>query len=161
MTVLSTVRLQREPFDAAAEAAKLTGGRTDVGALVSFTGICRGSEAGEPIAALTLEHYPGMAEAEIERHVAEALARWPLLGVTVIHRYGRMTPGEDIVLVVTASSHRQAAFAAAEFLMDYLKTHAPFWKQVEKAGAKTWVDAKQSDDAAAGRWKAGGRQAAE
>ncbi len=161
MTVPSTVRLQREPFDAAAEAAKLTRGRSDIGALVSFTGICRGSEAGEPIAALTLEHYPGMAEAEIERHVQEAKERWPLLGVTVIHRYGRMVPGEDIVLVVTTSSHREAAFAAAEFLMDYLKTRAPFWKQVEKAGEKTWVDAKQSDDAAAGRWGAGGRLAAE
>ena len=101
-----------------------------------------------------------MAEAEIERHVQEATARWPLLGVTVIHRYGRIVPGEDIVLVVTASSHREAAFAAAEFLMDYLKTRAPFWKQVEKAGEKTWVDAKQSDDAAAGRWS-GGRPAAE
>jgi molybdopterin synthase catalytic subunit len=161
MTVPTTVRLQREPFDAAAEAASLTRGRSDIGALVSFTGICRGDEAGEPIAALTLEHYPGMAEAEIERHVQEAKERWPLTGVTVIHRYGRIVPGEDIVLVVTASSHRQAAFAAAEFLMDYLKTRAPFWKQVEKAGAKTWVDAKQSDDAAAGRWSAGGRQAAE
>ena len=133
MTVPSTVRLQREPFDAAAEAATLTRGRTDIGAVVTFTGICRGAEAGEPIAALTLEHYPGMAEAEIERHVEEAKARWPLLGVTVIHRYGRIVPGENIVLVVTASSHREAAFAAAEFLMDYLKTRAPFWKQVEKA----------------------------
>ena len=161
MSVPSTVRLQREPFDAAAEAALLTRGRSDIGALVSFTGICRGSEAGEPIAALTLEHYSGMAEAEIERHVDEALTRWPLLGVTVVHRYGRIVPGEDIVLVVTASSHRQAAFAAAEFLMDYLKTRAPFWKQVEKAGAKTWVEAKATDDAAAGRWSAGGRQAAE
>ena len=119
MTGKSTVRLQREPFDAAAEAALLSRGRTDVGAVVTFTGVCRGDEAGQPIAALTLEHYPGMAEAEIERHVAEANARWPLLGVTVIHRYGRIAPGEDIVLVVTASSHRQAAFAAAEFLMDY------------------------------------------
>ena len=161
MSVPSTVRLQREPFDAAAEAALLTRGRSDIGALVSFTGICRGSEAGEPIAALTLEHYSGMAEAEIERHVDEALTRWPLLGVTVVHRYGRIVPGEDIVLVVTASSHRQAAFAAAEFLMDYLKTRAPFWKQVEKAGAKTWVEAKATDNAAAGRWSAGGRQAAE
>jgi molybdopterin synthase catalytic subunit len=161
MTVLSTVRLQREPFDAAAEAAKLTRGRSDVGALVTFTGICRGDEAGEPIAALTLEHYPGMVEAEIERHVQEAKERWPLLGVTVIHRYGRMVPGEDIVVVVTTSSHRAAAFAAAEFLMDYLKTRAPFWKQVEKAGEKTWVEAKATDDAAAGRWNAGGRQAAE
>ncbi len=164
MTALSTVRLQREPFDAAAEANKLTGGRTDVGALVTFTGVCRGDEAGQPIAALTLEHYPGMAEAEIERHVEEAKARWPLLGVTVVHRYGRIQPGEDIVLVATASSHREAAFAAAEFLMDFLKTRAPFWKQIEKTGGKTsvktWVEARQSDDAAAARWKTK-RQAAE
>jgi molybdopterin synthase catalytic subunit len=160
MTVPTTVRLQSEPFDAAIEAKKLSRGRTDVGALVTFTGICRGDEAGEPIAALTLEHYPGMAEAEIERHVAEAATRWPLIGVTVIHRYGRIQPGEDIMMVATASSHREAAFAAAEFLMDFLKTRAPFWKQVEKSGGKTWVDAKQSDDAAAGRWKSG-RQMAE
>lgn len=151
-----TVRLQREPFDAAAEAAKLTRGHNDVGALVSFTGICRGSEADEPIAALTLEHYPGMAEAEIERHVQEACTRWPLLGATVIHRHGRMVPGEDIVLVITISSHREAAFAAAEFLMDYLKTRAPFWKQIEKAGGTSWVEAKRSDDAAAERWSAPG-----
>jgi molybdopterin synthase catalytic subunit len=153
MNAVTTVRLQREPFDAAAEADKLTRGRTDVGALVSFTGICRGSEDGAPIAALTLEHYAGMAEAEIERHVAEACARWPLSGVTVIHRYGRIAPGEVIVLVITASSHRQAAFAAAEFLMDYLKTRAPFWKQVDAAGATSWVEAKAADDAAAGRWE--------
>lgn len=161
MSVTATVRLQREPFDIAAEAAKLTRGRTDVGAVVTFTGICRGAESGAPIAALTLEHYPGMAEAEIERHAAEAVARWPLLGVTVIHRYGRMQPGEDIVMVVTASSHREAAFAAAEFLMDYLKTRAPFWKQVEAAGEKTWVEAKAADDAAAERWAPRGRDAAE
>ena len=161
MTVPSTVRIQCEPFDAAAEANKLTRGRNDVGALVTFTGICRGEEAGQPIAALTLEHYPGMAEAEIERHVKEAKARWPLMGVTVIHRHGRIQPGEDIVLVATVSSHREAAFAAAEFLMDFLKTRAPFWKQVEKADEKTWVEAKATDDVAAGRWKTGGRQAAE
>ena len=148
-----TVRLQREPFDASAEAGKLARGRDDVGALITFTGICRGTENGEPIAALTLEHYPDMAEAEIARHAAEAAARWPLLGLTVIHRYGRITPGEDIVLVVTASSHREAAFAGAEFLMDYLKTRAPFWKQVETASGKTWVAAKATDDAAAGRWE--------
>jgi molybdopterin synthase catalytic subunit len=158
----TTVRLQQEEFDAAAEAAALTRGRTDIGALVTFTGICRGAESGEPIAALTLEHYPGMAEAEIVRHVEDAKARWPLLGVTVIHRHGRITPGENIVLVVTASSHREAAFAAAEFLMDYLKTHAPFWKQVEGAAGKTWVEAKGADDAAAARWqKPSGREAAE
>src|ERR1044071_3043986 len=138
----ATVRLQREDFDAAAEAAKLTRGRSDVGAVVTFAGLCRGAESGEPIAALTLEHYPGMAETEILRHVEDAQSRWPLLGVTVIHRYGRITPGENIVLVVTASSHRQAAFEAAEFLMDYLKTRAPFWKQVESASNTTWVEAK-------------------
>jgi molybdopterin synthase catalytic subunit len=156
------VRLQREDFDAGAEAAELSRGRADVGALVTFTGICRGAEAGEPIAALTLEHYPGMAEAEIARHVEEAGRRWPLLGVTVIHRYGRIEPGQNIVLVVTASSHREAAFAAAEFLMDYLKTRAPFWKQVEGKTGSVWVDAKETDDAAAARWqKPPGREAAE
>jgi molybdopterin synthase catalytic subunit len=148
----ATVRLQTERFDAAAEAAKLTRGRTDIGAVVTFTGICRGEENGKPIAALTLEHYPGMAEGEIARHVAEAQARWPLLGVTVIHRYGRIPAGEDIVFVATASSHREAAFAAAEFLMDYLKTQAPFWKQVETAGNTTWVEARSADDRAAARW---------
>ena len=157
------VRLQQEPFDAAAEAAKLTQGRGDIGAVVTFTGICRGDENGEPIAALTLEHYPGMAEAEIARHVEAAQRRWSLLGVTVVHRYGRIAVGENIVLVVTASSHRQDAFAAAEFLMDYLKTRAPFWKHVERAGGGTWVEAKSSDDAAADRWSkpAGRREAAE
>jgi molybdopterin synthase catalytic subunit len=158
----ATVRLQREPFDAASESAKLTRGRTDIGAVVTFTGICRGSEQGAPLLAMTLEHYPDMAEAEIARHVEEARQRWPLLGVTVIHRYGRLTPGEEIVLVVTASSHREAAFSAAEFLMDFLKTRAPFWKQVEYAGGKEWVEAKTSDDALADRWaKPPGREAAE
>ena len=156
----TTVRLQREPFDAANEAAALARGRTDIGAVITFTGLCRADENGEPIAALNLEHYPEMAEAEIGRHVEAACQRWPLLGVTVVHRYGRIAPGEGIVLVVTASSHRQAAFAAAEFLMDYLKTRAPFWKQVEKTGDKAgdksgqriWVEAKASDDSAAERW---------
>jgi molybdopterin synthase catalytic subunit len=163
MTALATVRLQRGPFDVATEAAALRRGRTDVGAVVTFTGICRGSEADEPIAALTLEHYPGMAEAEIKRHVLEAMERWPLAGITVVHRFGRIEPGEDIMMVATASSHREAAFEAAEFLMDYLKTRAPFWKQVEKAGTKTWVEPKQTDDAAAERWSVSGgrRRAAE
>lgn len=147
-----TVRLQREPFDAAAEADALARGRSDVGAVVTFTGICRGDENGEPIAALTLEHYPGMAEEEIGRHVEEAKGRWPLLGVTVIHRYGRIEPGDPIVLVVTASAHRQAAFAAAEFLMDYLKTRAPFWKREERPDGARWVEANADDDAAAERW---------
>ena len=157
-----TIRLQREDFDAAAEAALLTRGRTDVGAVVTFAGVCRGAESGEPIAALTLEHYPGMAETEIARHVEEARTRWPLLGVTVIHRYGRIAPGENIVLVITASSHRQAAFAAAEFLMDYLKTRAPFWKQVEGKAGTAWIEAKDDDNASAARWKkTAGDQAAE
>jgi molybdopterin synthase catalytic subunit len=156
-----TVRLQTEAFDVAAETAALTQGRTDVGAVVTFTGVCRGAEAGEPIAALTLEHYPEMAQAEIEQHIAEAQQRWPLLGVTVIHRHGRIEPGEVIVLVATASSHRQAAFAAAEFLMDYLKARAPFWKQVERAGQATWVEAKATDDAAVARWVAEREEAAQ
>jgi len=147
-----TIRLQRERFDIADETAALTRGRTEIGAVVTFTGICRADENGEPIAALTLEHYPDMAEAEVARHVEAACARWPLLGVTVIHRFGRIAPGENIVLVATASSHREAAFAAASFLMDYLKTRAPFWKQVEKVSGKTWVDAKAADDSAAERW---------
>jgi molybdopterin synthase catalytic subunit len=154
-----TVRIQREAFDASAEAAKLTRGRTDVGAVVTFTGICRGDENGKPIAALTLEHYAGMAEQEITRHVEEARGRWPLLGVTVIHRHGRITPGEDIVLVVTASSHREAAFAAAEFLMDFLKTRAPFWKQVDVAGKPNWVEARETDDRLAARWQSSERAA--
>jgi molybdopterin synthase catalytic subunit len=150
---MATIRLQREDFDAAAEAARMARGRTDIGAVVTFTGICRDHEAGQGVSALTLEHYPGMAEEEIARHVAEAETRWPLNGVTVIHRYGRMVPGDNIVLVVTAAAHRAAAFAAAEFLMDYLKTRAPFWKQEERAGATAWVDAKQADDEAAERWE--------
>ena len=149
----ATIRLQREPFDATAEQAKLVRGRTDIGAVVAFTGICRGDEDGAPVAALTLEHYPDMAEAEVARHVAEAQARWSLMGVTVIHRYGRIEPGQGIVLVLAASSHRQDAFAAAQFLMDYLKTRAPFWKQVEAASGASWIDAKASDDSAAGRWQ--------
>src|SRR3954466_13267451 len=140
MTMAATIRLQREKFDAAAESAKLTRGRTDIGAVVTFTGICRGDENGKPIAALTLDHYPEMAEAEIARHVQEAESRWSLLGVAVIHRHGRIEPGDDIVLVITTSSHRQDAFAAAEFLMDCLKTRAPFWKRVEVAGTAAWVE---------------------
>jgi molybdopterin synthase catalytic subunit len=156
----ATIRLQSADFDAAAEAALLTRGRTDIGAVVTFTGICRGSDAGAPVAAMTLEHYPGMAETEIARHVEEAEARWRLLGVTIIHRHGRLVPGDNIVLVVTAAFHRGDAFAAAEFLMDYLKTRAPFWKQEERPDGTVWVDAKSADDAAADRW-AKQRQAAE
>jgi len=128
-----TIRIQEADFDVAREIALLTKGRTDIGAVVTFSGICRGTEDGGEIAALKLEYYPGMAEAEIERHVQEAMSRWPLQGLTVIHRFGRIEPGQNIVLVLTASQHRQAAFEAAEFLMDYLKTAAPFWKQEEGA----------------------------
>lgn len=153
MTTPVTIRIQSADFDIAAEIAALTRGRHDVGAVVSFSGICRGGEGKDAIAAMTLEHYPGMAEAEIGRHVSEAVARWPLTGVTVIHRYGRVVPGDNIVLVLTASVHREAAFQAAEFLMDYLKTNAPFWKSEERADNKVWVDAQAHDDNAAARWK--------
>ena len=152
MTANVTIRIQEADFDIAREIAALTKARTDIGAVVSFSGICRGSEAGEPIAALTLEHYPGMAEAEIGRHADEAMSRWPLTGLTVVHRVGRITPGENIVLVLTASQHRQAAFAAAEFLMDYLKASAPFWKREESADRTSWIEARDHDDQAAARW---------
>jgi molybdopterin synthase catalytic subunit len=152
MTAAVTIRIQEADFDIAREIALLTKGRTDIGAVVSFSGICRGSEAGKPIAALTLEHYPEMAEAEIARHVDEARARWPLTGLTVLHRVGRIVPGENIVLVLTASQHRQAAFQAAEFLMDYLKASAPFWKREEGAAGTAWVEAQHRDDNAAARW---------
>ena len=147
-----TIRIQEADFDIAQEAAALTRGHTDIGAVVSFSGICRGSENGEAIAALTLEHYAGMAEAEIARHAETALSRWPLTGLTVIYRVGRITPGENIVLVLTASKHRQAAFQAAEFMMDYLKANAPFWKREEKPDGTRWIDAHQNDDDAAARW---------
>ena len=152
MPIPVTIRIQEADFDIAREIATLTKGRTDIGAVVSFSGICRGSEGSETIAALTLEHYPEMAEAEIARHADIALSRWPLNGLTVIHRVGRIVPGENIVLVLTASAHRQAAFQAAEFLMDYLKANAPFWKCAESAAGTSWVDARSQDDAAAARW---------
>jgi molybdopterin synthase catalytic subunit len=152
MTIPLTIRIQETDFDIAQEIAALTRGRSDTGAVVTFSGICRGVEGAETVAALTLEHYPDMAEAEIARHAEEASSRWPLTGLTVIHRVGRIQPGENIVLVVTASVHRHAAFEAAEFLMDYLKAHAPFWKREESASGTSWVDAREHDDAAAGRW---------
>ncbi len=150
--VAPTVRIQAADFDVAAEIAALTEGRADVGAVVTFTGLCR-DEAGT-LSALELEHYPGMAEAEIVRIAGEAVERWPLAGITAIHRYGRIAPGENIVLVVAASTHRQAAFDAASFLMDYLKSRAPFWKKEHRVDGSEggWVDAKESDDAAAARW---------
>ena len=152
MTAAATIRIQEADFDIAREIAALTKGRGDVGAVVTFSGICRGSENGEPIAALTLEHYPGMAEAEIKRHTDEAMSRWPLTGLTVVHRVGRITPGENIVLVLAASAHRQAAFQAAEFLMDYLKANAPFWKREESQNGANWIEARGHDETAAARW---------
>jgi molybdopterin synthase catalytic subunit len=147
-----TIRIQREDFSTAGEIAALTRGRTDIGAVVTFTGLCR--DEGGRLAALELEHYPGMAEAEVARVAEEAAARWPLDGVTVIHRFGRIEPGENIVLVATASTHRRAAFEAAAFLMDFLKTRAPFWKREHLADGSVgeWVEAKGEDDAAAERW---------
>ncbi len=150
---MRVIRIQSADFDVAAESAALSRGRTDVGALVTFTGLCRDEGAG--LAALELEHYAGMAEEEIGRVVAEAESRWPLLGVVVIHRFGKIAPGENIVLVATASSHRGPAFAAAEFLMDYLKTRAPFWKKEHRrdGSAGDWVAAKDEDDRAMERWQ--------
>jgi molybdopterin synthase catalytic subunit len=152
MTANVSIRIQEADFDIAREISALTSGRTDIGAVVSFSGICRNNEGGQTIAALTLEHYPGMAEAEIARHVETAMSRWPISGVSVVHRVGRIAPGENIVLVVTASEHRQAAFEAAEFLMDYLKANAPFWKREEGAGRTNWIAAHHHDDEAAARW---------
>lgn len=150
--VAPLIRVEAGPFDAAAESRRITQGRTDIGAVVAFTGLCR-SEGGS-LAALELEHYPGMAEEELERVAHEALSRWPLQGVTIIHRHGRIAPGEDIVLVVTASAHRRAAFESADFLMDYLKTRAPFWKKEHPVLGEPggWVAAKSEDDQAADRW---------
>ncbi|AZO08929.1 MULTISPECIES: molybdenum cofactor biosynthesis protein MoaE [unclassified Mesorhizobium] len=154
--VAPVIRIQRQDFDVAAEIAALTKDRADIGAVVTFSGLCRDEQGA--LSALELEHYPGMAEAEIGRIAAEAVLRWPLQGLTVIHRHGKIAPGENIVLVVAASSHRQAAFEAANFLMDYLKSRAPFWKKEHLADGSEggWVEAKEADDEAADRWKSGG-----
>jgi|SRR5450432_3476760 molybdopterin synthase catalytic subunit len=151
---MATIRVQAEDFDAAGEAAMLTQGRTDIGALVSFVGLCR--DEGGSLSRLEIEHYPDMAREEVARVAAEAEARWPLLGVTVIHRFGDIAPGERIVLVVAASEHRRAAFAAADFLMDYLKTRAPFWKRAHRPDGSVddWIEAKSTDENAAARWRA-------
>jgi molybdopterin synthase catalytic subunit len=152
--VTPTVSIQREDFDPTAEIDGLTAGRADVGAVASFLGLCR-DEQGR-LSALELEHYAGMAEAEVRRVADEAARRWPLLGLTVIHRYGLIRPGERIVLVAATSSHREAAFRAAEFLMDFLKTRAPFWKREHLLTGElgAWVEAKDTDDLAAARWDA-------
>jgi molybdopterin synthase catalytic subunit len=147
------IRVQHEPFDFSEESRRLTEGRADVGAVVAFTGYCR--DEGETLAALELEHFPGMAEEEILRIAREAASRWPLLGLTIVHRTGRIVPGEPIVLVLAASEHRQPAFDAASFLMDYLKTRAPFWKKEHRSDGSEgdWVPAKEGDDRAAGKWR--------
>ncbi len=148
------MRVQKDSFDAALEAAALTQGRSDIGAVVTFTGLCR--DEGGALAALEIEHYPGMAEAEINRVAQEAASRWQLEGIVAIHRYGLIRPGEPIVLAVTASTHRTEAFTAAVFLMDYLKTEAPFWKKQHLANQASgdWVEAKAQDQAAAQKWRA-------
>lgn len=147
------VRVQEEDFDLAAEAANLSAGRRDVGAVVTFSGLCR--DEGGSLEALELEHYPAMAETEIRRIAQEAAERWPLTGLIAIHRFGRIRPGENIVLVAAASAHRSAAFEAASFLIDFLKTHAPFWKKEHRVeGNGSWVEPKAADDAAAHRWTA-------
>ncbi len=146
-----TVRVQREDFDVGAELAGLTAGRTDVGAVVSFTGLVR--DVSGTLAAMELEHYPGMTERALAAIEAEARARWRLQACLIVHRYGAMAPGERIMMVATAAPHRGAAFAAAEFLMDYLKSRAPFWKKETGAGGSAWVAAKDEDEAALQRWR--------
>lgn len=152
MSVKPDIRIQREDFDINAEIGKLTKGRTDIGAVVTFSGLCRSE--GDTLSALELEHYPGMAEAEITRIAEQAVSRFGLLGISAIHRYGKIKPGENIVLVIATSPHRQASFDGANFLMDYLKTRAPFWKKNHRADGKDggWVDAKDADDDALAKW---------
>ena len=145
------IRVQEQDFDIGAEVAKLTAGRTDIGAIVTFIGTVR-DQQGE-VEAMTLEHYPGMTERELQRIETEACARWPLQASLIVHRTGTLRPGDNIVLVVTASEHRDTAFDAAKFLMDYLKTSAPFWKREAGPGGARWVEASVSDDASAARWK--------
>ncbi|HEY3778302.1 MAG TPA: molybdenum cofactor biosynthesis protein MoaE [Rhizomicrobium sp.] len=146
---MRTVRVQTADFDIEAECRALAGGRPAIGAVVAFTGYVRG---GNGLTALTIEHYPGMTEREIGRHAAEAEDRWPLDALTIIHRIGRLGGGDRIVLVAAASARREPAFQAAEFLMDYLKTRAPFWKREERGTSMEWVEAKESDATAALKW---------
>jgi molybdopterin synthase catalytic subunit len=147
-----SIRVQPDDFDLTLEQRKLVANKPDIGAVVSFTGLCR-DEAGT-LAALELEHYPGMAEEEMSRVLEDAKSRWSLDGATLIHRFGKIAPGENIVLVITVSRHRTAAFESAEFLMDYLKTHAPFWKKEHRKDGTSgaWVDAKDTDDQALEKW---------
>jgi molybdopterin synthase catalytic subunit len=149
-----TTRVQREDFDPGAEIARLTADRSDVGALASFIGLVRGSAKG--CRAMTIEHYPGMTERQLSAIENEAAARWPINDVLVIHRFGRLTPGERIVMVAVTSSHRAAAFAASEFIIDWLKTKAPFWKLEEGPDGDHWVEAKDDDDSRTERWNRDG-----
>ena len=147
---MSQIRIQREDFDPGAELAALNDGKGGTGAVASFIGLVRGDDG---LVAMTLDHYPGMCESEIAAHVAEARKRWPILNLRIVHRVGRLTPGERIVFVGVASSHRHAAFQAAEFLMDYLKTRAPFWKLEERPSGANWVEARSQDDESVKRWR--------
>lgn len=147
------IRVQREDFDAGAEIAALSQGDTAIGGVAAFIGLVRDVAGGEAVSAMTLEHYPGMTEKQLARVEAEACARWPLQASLVIHRYGRLAPGDRIVLVVTASAHRAAALESCQFLIDWLKTSAPFWKREETPDGARWVAARASDEAAAGRWR--------
>jgi len=147
---MSEIRVQQADFDPGEEIAKLGDAGGSTGAIATFTGLVRGDGG---LTAMTLDHYSGMCESEIAAHIIEAKRRWPLLAVRIVHRVGRLTPGERIVFVGVASSHRQAAFEACEFLMDYLKTRAPFWKLEERASGSNWVEARSEDDASVKRWQ--------
>ena len=153
MSTKPDIRIQQDDFDINAEIKKLTQGRTDIGAVVTFSGLCRGES--DTLSALELEHYPGMAEAEITRIAEQAIKRFGLLGISAIHRHGKIKPGENIVLVIAASPHRQASFDGANFLMDFLKTRAPFWKKNHLINGDDggWVDAKDIDDDALAKWE--------
>ncbi len=155
------IRVQQEDFDLGQELAALTAGNHKVGGLAVFVGLVRDMAGDETVGAMSLEHYPGMTEKMLERIESEALARWPLQASLVIHRYGRLEPGDRIVLVACASAHRQAALEACTFLIDWLKTKAPFWKLEEGPAGATWVEARDSDDAAAARWAADKKKLAE
>jgi len=147
------IRIQREDFDVGAELARMTAGRSDIGGLASFVGVVREQTATGALDAMTLEHYPGMTEKRLGEIETEATRRWPLSATLIVHRYGRLLPGERIVLVATASSHRQAALESCQFLIDWLKTKAPFWKLEETATGSQWVAARETDDRAAERWR--------
>ncbi len=147
------ISVQTETFDVGIETAAMSNDRTDIGAIASFIGLARDMNSGSEVSAMTLEHYPAMTEKALAAIVDESLQRWTLLDVTLIHRVGRLLPGDPIVLVIVASSHRAEAFAACEFLMDALKTRAPFWKKEETSEGERWVDARESDEAAVDRWR--------